>query len=298
MAVMLVFWCLGVAAMLPAQSPPVHYLHQGVMPPGAIGSRQLMRGGPLPGFFQPVEIKAPPGVLVSLAVENNFDAAQSAPRKAGFLIGAVYRLRMTNIRLAEGVEVFPTIEVIDRLYAPPGQQTKFAIPVEITESDLKLAIDGKFVTRVIYLEDPRNALPARENSPSQNWFDIRPGQDPLAVADSMGRPVAILRLGARVPVANETNDPAFFYDSPPFVAIPAEKPANASPVRTTASISTEKKATASSPVAVARKTSTTPQQPKPTPTPVVAKVNNLPPPPDMQSLPENHNPVREEGWRP
>jgi len=58
---MLVFWWLGMAAMLSAQQPGVHYLHQGIMPPGAIGSRQLQRGGPLPGYFQPVEIKARPG---------------------------------------------------------------------------------------------------------------------------------------------------------------------------------------------------------------------------------------------
>ena len=123
-----------------AQQPPVHYLHHGIMPPGAIGSQQLQRGGPLPGFFQPVEIKAPPGALVSLAVDNQFDEAQPAPRKAGFLIGAVYRLRVTNIRLAEGLEVFPTIEVIDRLYTPADQQRRFAIPIDITEEDLKLAL--------------------------------------------------------------------------------------------------------------------------------------------------------------
>ena len=158
---MLVFGWLGAAAGLLAQQPPVHYLHQGVMPPGAIGRQQLQRGGPLCGFYQPVEIKAPPGALVSLAVANRFDDAQPAPRQAGFLIGEVYRLRVTNLAIAEGAEVFPSIEVIDRLYAPVDQQRRFAIPVELTADDLQLALDGKFVTRVIYLEDPHNALPAR-----------------------------------------------------------------------------------------------------------------------------------------
>lgn len=218
----LVCWWLGAATTLLAQQPPVHYLHQGVMPPGAIGSRQLQRGGPLPGFFQPVEIKAPPGALISLAVGNQFDDAQPAPRRGGFLIGAVYRLRVINVRLAEGMEVFPTIEVIDRLYAPPDQQVRFAIPIDITEEDLKLAIDGKFVTRVIYLEDPRHALPARDNPQSQSWFEAAPGQDPLAVADGLGRPVAILRLGARLPDRTESPDPSFFFGSPPFVAYPPQ----------------------------------------------------------------------------
>ncbi len=152
-------WLLGMATVLPAQQPPVHYVHQGIMPPGAIGGRQLQRGGPLPGFFQPVEIKAPPGALISLAVANQFDEATCSPRKAGFLIGGVYRLRVTLVRLSEMQEVFPTIEVIDRLYAPVGQECRFAIPIDISEDDLQLAVEGKFVTRVIYLEDPRHALP-------------------------------------------------------------------------------------------------------------------------------------------
>jgi hypothetical protein len=219
---MLVFWWLGMATVLPAQQPPVHYLHQGIMPPGAIGGRQLQRGGPLPGFFQPVEIKAPPGALVSLAVANQFDEAQPGPRKAGFLIGAVYRLRVTNIRLSEALEVYPTIELIDRLYAPADQQRRFAIPIDISEDDLKLALEGKFVTRVIYLEDPRHALPTRDNPQAQNVFNTTPGQDPLAVADGLGRPVAILRLGARVPDQAEMAEPSFFYGSPPFQAYSQE----------------------------------------------------------------------------
>lgn len=223
----LAVWLLSLAATLPAQQPNVHYLHHGVMPPGAIGGQRLQRGGPLPGFYQPVEIKAPTGVLISLAVDNQFDQAMPAPRKAGMLIGAVYRLRVTNIRLAEGLEVFPTIEIIDRIYAPAGQQLRFAIPVELTEEDLKLAIQGKFVTRVIYLEDPRHALPAPDNSPGQNWFEAAPGQDPLAVADGLGRPVAILRMGARLP--DQGLDAFFFFGSPPFVAFPATPKVNLLP---------------------------------------------------------------------
>jgi hypothetical protein len=200
------------------------------MPPGAIGSQQLQRGGPLTGFFQPVEIKAPPGALVSLAVTGNFETAQTAPRKAGLLIGAVYRLRVTNIPLAEGIEVFPTVEVIDRLYAPVDQERRFAIPVDISAEDLRQAADGKFVTRVIYLEDSRQALPARQDG-TQITYETAPGQDPLAVADGLGRPVAILRLGGRLPSQSEAHDSTFYFGSPPFVALPADPaPPRAQPI--------------------------------------------------------------------
>jgi hypothetical protein len=263
---MFVFWWLSMAAALSAQQPGVHYWHQGVMPPGAIGSRQLQRGGPLPGYFQPVEIKAPPGALVSLAVDNRFDQARADARKAGMLIGAVYRLKVSNIRMAEGAEVFPTVEVVDRIYPPLGQEVRFAIPIEITEEDLKLAVAGKFVTRVVYLEDPRHALPARYDSQNHNWFEAAPGQDPLAVADGLGRPVAILRLGARLP--DQGSDPMFFYGSPPFIDVPPERVA-------AASVPTMPKKPAPAPIKPAPKKPAT-QTPAP-------KVHNLPPPPDLAS---------------
>ncbi len=208
----------------------MHYWHAGVMPPGAIGSRQLQRGGPLAGFFQPVEIKAPPGVSISLAVANQFGPAENTSRRVGLLIGGVYRLRLTNIPLpqAEGMEIFPSIEIIDRTYAPVDQQLRFAIPVEIAREDIELALQGRFVTRVIYLEDPHTALPIR-SAGGQAWVDVGSGQDPLAMADTLGRPVAILRLGARVP--DQGPDPNFYFGSPAWVAYPPRTALEAKPVR-------------------------------------------------------------------
>ena len=210
-----------------AQEPAVHYWHAGVMPPGAIGSRQLQRGGPLAGYFQPVEIKAPPGVSISLAVANQFLPSEAAPRRVGLLIGSVYRLRVTNIPRAEGSEVFPTIEVIDRTYAPGGQEVRFPITLEIAPQDLELALEGKFVTRVIYVEDPHNASPRRTEE--QPWFEVAPGRDPLAAADVLGRPVAILRMGGRVPEAGP--DPNYYFGSPAWVRYPPRTALEAKPVR-------------------------------------------------------------------
>ncbi|NQU20904.1 MAG: hypothetical protein HQ567_06440 [Candidatus Nealsonbacteria bacterium] len=220
-----------------AQQPDVHYLHHGAMPPGAIGSRQLQRGGPLPGYFQPVEIKAPPGALVSLASEGRFDRPQRAPLRAGLLIGQVYRFRVMKIPRNPGVELFPTIEVIDRLYSPQGQQWRFAIPVELTQEDLELARDGKFVTRVIYLENPRAATPVAEDLQRQNWYEVGPKGDPLVAADTLGRPVAILRLGIRVPDANEGPDMSFLFGCPPLAKDPTGPDATGTAAPGTATVS-------------------------------------------------------------
>jgi hypothetical protein len=198
-----------------AQQPPVHWLHAGAMPPGAIGSQRLHRGGPLSGYFQPVRIRAPQGARIALASEGNFAAAQPGDALVGMLIGAVYRLQVTDLVTNPGVELFPTIEVVDRTYPPPALALRFPIPIELTQEDLELAAQGMFVTRVIYVEDPNQALPIRRtNAEEQPWLEARPGDDPLVVADGLGRPVAILRIGGRVPTG-EVAGSRFTYGAPP-----------------------------------------------------------------------------------
>ena len=144
------------------------------------------------------------------------------PLRVGMLIGQVYRVRVMGIPLSEGLEVFPTIEIIDRLYAPRDQRLRFPIPIELTAEDLQYALDGKFVTRVIYLEDPRNALPVDGRQITQSWFEVGPGVDPLAMADELGRPVAILRMGARLPDDSRGPDMQFLYGCPPLLEYPPQ----------------------------------------------------------------------------
>jgi hypothetical protein len=239
-ALLAVLMCLGILQPISAQMPNVHYRHRGDMPPGAIGRSQLLRGGPLPGYFQPVEITAPQGAMISLAMGGHFTPPEPAPVRAGFLIGQVYRFKVTRIPLQPGREVFPSVEVIDRLYPPPGKEHQFPIPVQMTQQDLVLALQGKMVTRVIFVEDPKRALPVQEAGGMQNWFEARNGEDPLQVADLLGRPVAILRLGARVPDNQTGPDDDFLYGCPPWqhcpevevVETPAAEPKDAVPIPT------------------------------------------------------------------
>ncbi len=207
---------------LPAAEPVVHYEHAGALPPGAIGGRALEQGGPLPGYFQPVAIEAPPGASVAFATEDHFLPPEPAPGKAALLIGSVYRLRVTKIPRHEGEEVFPTVELVDRTYPPRGQELRYPIPIDLAPQDLNLALSGHFVTRIIYIEDPKLALPASLGGTHQNWFDVRAHDDPLAVASQLGRPVAILRIGGRVPTNPDAPDPAFLYHSPPLLLIHGE----------------------------------------------------------------------------
>lgn len=225
---MIAFLSLGLAAILPAQTTDGYYCPPGVVPPGAIGSPQLQRGGPLHGHtFQPVEIRAPRGVSVSMAVEGAFEQPRPTPVCVGMVVGPVYRFRVTNIPLAPGIEVFPTVEIVDRLYPPPGQELRFPIPVELTAEELLMAAGGKFVTRVIYVENPHSAVPMADDEKHQSWFDVGPGKSPLKVARNLGRPVAVLRLGGRLPDPGVGVDIGFLCGCPPLVHFnPNDAPIN------------------------------------------------------------------------
>jgi hypothetical protein len=134
----------------------------------------------------------------------------------GLAIGPVYRLKVTEIPDYPGLEVFPTVEVVGRLFPPPGQRLRFPIPIELTLDELLLAAEGRFITRVIYLEDPLLAPASAREGEEQPWIEARPGEDPLVMADHLGRPMAILRLGGRVPEHNQP-EASFVYGAPPAI---------------------------------------------------------------------------------
>ena len=188
---------------LSAQESGLHYRHRADWPPGAIGSEQLRRGGPLPGYFQPVEIRAPEGALISAAAEGGFEEPQAAPRHFGLLIAPVYRFQITRIPLHPGAELYPTIELVNRTYAPPGVERRFPIVIQLDQDDLEQALEGKFIVKVVYLEDPDKAIPASAMAGAPLSFDARPGDDPLEIADGIGKPMAIVRLGGRLPLPGD-----------------------------------------------------------------------------------------------
>lgn len=216
----------GLAGEVRADEPPLgttmHPLRTDRMPPGQVGQIQLRRRKPMAGYFQPVQVVGPKGTLISLPSDGTFADAKNNRALAGMLIGQVYRLRVGNIDQFEGIEVFPSIEIIDRLCPPPGQETRFPIPIEITQEDLEAAIEGKYVLRVIYLEDSTNPLPVQDDPDHQRVLEASPKDDALRLAAQFGRPMAILRIGSRVPDRDAAGQ--FTFGSPPLLFLDEAKP--------------------------------------------------------------------------
>jgi hypothetical protein len=149
------------------------------------------------GYTQPVEVRVPGGVTVATADAGGYSTPHESKLLVGVQAGCVYRFRAEGVPGFPGVAIFPTVELIDRLYPPAGKADDFPVPIELTLDDLRIAAQGGFVTRVVYIEDPRTALPIDEKRGGQQSFDAPLGDDPLVLADELGRPIAIVRIGSR-----------------------------------------------------------------------------------------------------
>ncbi|GAA4456391.1 hypothetical protein GCM10023156_31640 [Novipirellula rosea] len=196
-----------------------HHILRGDMPAGVIGQARLAGRGPVQNYFQPVAFSGPKGVGFSMPQGSEFFGAEDPSLQVGLLIGGVYRFRITGIPGAEGAELYPTVELIDRIYPPPGLATTYPIPINLDHDDLEAALEGRLVTRVIYLEDPATAFPLAETPQTSRAIELSEHQDALEVADRMGRPVAIVRIGSVAPPGAAALMPQFFFGYPDWTPI-------------------------------------------------------------------------------
>jgi hypothetical protein len=218
----LVLACVALVGLWPAAPADAqrarlasHALSRANEPPGSLGFKRRIAGGQVgDDFFQPVRIVVPEGASVYPA-----DAATDTigPRQAvfGLQVGRPYRFVILNVPLLEDLPLYPSIELIGRTHPPQGAEIRFAIPIEFSREDLRAAAAGSYVERVVYVEDPDLALPVSTDRDSfQRVFDVDEDEDPLAVARSLGRPVAVVRLGAKAP-DTQVPDDAFLFGAPP-----------------------------------------------------------------------------------
>jgi hypothetical protein len=192
-------------------------------PPGLYGEWSgYQQPGP-PCHLQPVQIILPGSGTVSFySRASSKPLVRKSPAQAAVALGNTYRLQLRDLEGYPGIELWPTIELVDMLHPPRGQEDEFPIPVTITEEEIELALSGRLVTKVIYLE------PAAETNPllldrKHPTISVPPNRNVIEQADLRGRPMLILRLGSRTPVANE--NPAFFGNGSPLspTAVPETK---------------------------------------------------------------------------
>lgn len=197
------------AVLAPAAPAP---LAPGVTAPG-VATVEPGAGVPvIPPQVQVVRFQAPEGVQIEvlgpspepIPVPADAVAAQGL---FGLRVGVGYRLRLANLPHRPGAELFPVIEVVGHLHRPNGMDPfRFPIRVGFGEDDIVDAVDrGRLVTRIVYLEDPEQALPIALPKGEIPLVSLSPAEEPLKVAAALGRVMAIVRLGGRRPTVEELN---------------------------------------------------------------------------------------------
>lgn len=158
------------------------------------------------GYPQPVRITVPGAGKVTFFDGTNPDGVTvDAPGEAKLLCGYAYRVRISDMPEFPGLELWPTIEVVDRLHPPSHLVDAYPIPIEITAEEIAAVAQDRMVTKVIYLERQDLPRPTHEG-PEPRITDRLPNANLVEDAGLRGRPMAILRLGGRTPAPNSPDD--------------------------------------------------------------------------------------------
>lgn len=197
-----------------------HYLLDSKSPPGFVARAQIAGQRPGVGSFTAVSMKGPAGLRIGLAQAGQFLPPIESPVTTGMLVGAVYRFHVTHIPGYPGEELYPTLEIVDRVFPEHGREHRFPIPILLTEEDLNVALQGGLVTRVIYLEDSEVAEPVARTPWQHSTIEASAQENALRIADQVGRPLAILRIGSRVPANDSADLTEFLFGCPPWVPLP------------------------------------------------------------------------------
>ncbi len=165
--------------------------------PSAAGPRVMASQAQLaaPAPWLPVRWVLPEGSILTAPRDSR---PISGEARLGLRPGYRYRFELEPSTPRGGDTLYPTLEVFGCVRMPPSLKL-FDHPAAIVLSaeELKLASQGKLISKLLYLEDSERA-PTEPNAgllPPQT--DIPPGSDILLTAKDMGRPVARLWLGSR-----------------------------------------------------------------------------------------------------
>ncbi|MDX2035227.1 MAG: hypothetical protein SFX72_01150 [Isosphaeraceae bacterium] len=128
--------------------------------------------------------------------EKVYSPGLTVPGRYNFMQGYIYRLKIENIQGRPGVALYPTLEVAPSTPATDAYLTHNAIPVQFTPEDFDQVVDGgNFVTKVIYLPDPKYQELAIAGVETLVSTRLEPGVDPILEADKRGTILLIVRLG-------------------------------------------------------------------------------------------------------
>jgi uncharacterized repeat protein (TIGR01451 family) len=152
-----------------------------------------------PGPLLYVQFFGAPGSRITFYQGQTPGREFEMPVTVGMRPGYIYRVKMTGfIEGAKNVALYPTLEVRNTLALPPSMPvSRFPAPVVLHADEVERIENGAYLTKVVYLENPDTAIPrgSAKEEPIES-FAAGTG-DPVEEARLLGRPVLIVRVGAK-----------------------------------------------------------------------------------------------------
>ncbi len=166
----------------------------------------------VPQDIQVVSIQTPDGVgKTILGPEPAFKFATGDSPEGhlltGLKVGSTTIVQFPEPQGRTGRNIYASIEIYGHLHRPSDvDPLRFPLRVTLSDDDIESVLDqGRMITRVIYLEDPRQAIPYLSMPDRLPTTELGPGEDPFRIARALGRIMAVVRIGTREPTAEEVN---------------------------------------------------------------------------------------------
>jgi uncharacterized repeat protein (TIGR01451 family) len=169
-----------------------------ILPLTGHGQSLPMHSVPQPGPLLYVRFAALSAMQVQFFQGSPVGRDFQAPIMVGLRPGYIYRVRLTNLPGHPDAALYPSLEVRGLLQLPPSMRSAdHPAPIVLSEQDIERALAGAYITKIIYLECPENAVPLATRADEPLETELRPGQDVEAEARARGRIMVIVRLGGR-----------------------------------------------------------------------------------------------------
>ncbi|MCE9533923.1 MAG: DUF11 domain-containing protein [Planctomycetes bacterium] len=155
--------------------------------------------GPIPAAFTHIRVLAPEGSRTTWYPGTSWAVSTRNVDPVALRPGYCYRFELANIGERKKDVIWPSIEVRGTLIPQPQMNVAdHPIRIVFTEDDIERILEGRFITRFYYLEDPHRAIngtqlpgiPIEINTPNE--------AEALKEARSRGRLLIIVRAGERL----------------------------------------------------------------------------------------------------
>jgi len=143
-----------------------------------------------------IRFVGPRGMNIGWKIGDRYAENQiTTPQRYNFNQGATFRLKMTQIQGRDGLVLYPSLQVYPSHPTTDAYLSHNSVPFELTDEDLDQIESNNFVTKVIYLPDPKFQELAIAGVETLVSTRLDPGVDPVAEADRRGTVMVVLRVG-------------------------------------------------------------------------------------------------------